>query len=80
MPITPEQCRMARAGLQMTVRELSDRALVSASAISRFENDKSPGDREALERIQRVFAARGVEFIGGAAPGVRLRPAEWSGA
>ena len=73
MPITPEQCRMARAGLQMTLRQLSDRAMVPPSVISRFENDVSPGQPEALARIQRVFVARGVEFLNGGAPGVRLR-------
>jgi hypothetical protein len=41
--------------------------------ISRFENDVSPGQPEALARIQRVFVARGVEFLNGGAPGVRLR-------
>ena len=76
MPITPEQCRMARAGLQMTVRQLSERAMVSPSVISRFENDISPGRTEALERIMRVFEARGVEFLNGGAPGVRLRSVE----
>ena len=76
MPITPEQGRMARAGRQMTVRQLSDRALVSPSVISRFENDISPGQAEALARIARVFEARGVEFLNAGAPGVRLRPVE----
>ena len=38
-PLGPEQCRMARAALRMTVDELAERAGVSHATISRLEND-----------------------------------------
>lgn len=73
IPITPEQCRMARAALQMTVRQLAERAGVSPSLISRFENDQLPQRPDTLNRIRAAFEARGVEFIRRKALGVQLR-------
>lgn len=73
IPITPEQCRMARAALQMTVRQLSERTGVSTSFISRFENDRLPRETETLQRLRSAFEARGIEFILDEALGVQLR-------
>jgi transcriptional regulator with XRE-family HTH domain len=37
--ITAAQCRMARGALQMTARELAEKAGVTANTITRFENN-----------------------------------------
>ncbi len=72
-PLGPEQCRMARAALRMTVDELAERAGVSHSAISRLENDHpcAPAN-DALARLRTALEARGVVFLDGDSPGVRL--------
>ncbi len=64
---------MGRAALHISVRELAERAGVSAATISRFENDHAVGQPEAVERIRTALEARGVEFIDGHSPGVKLR-------
>jgi len=64
---------MARAGLQLSVRELAKIADVSAMTITRLENGRSGGYATTLTKIQDAFEAAGVEFLNGEAPGVRLR-------
>jgi len=73
--ITPSQCRMARAALQIGVRDLAEKASVSAMTITRFENGQSGGHAETLRKIQRALEEAGVIFIdeNGDGPGVRLR-------
>jgi DNA-binding XRE family transcriptional regulator len=73
--ITPEQCRMARAALQMTVRSLAERAEISAMTVTRFENGHSRGYADTNSRLQSVLEAAGVEFIpeNGGGAGVRLK-------
>ena len=73
IPITPEQCRMARAALQMTVRQLAERTGVSPSLITRFENDRLPNETDPLSRLRTAFEARGIEFILDDVLGVQLR-------
>lgn len=73
MSISPEQCRMGRAALHITVRELAERAGVSTAMISRLENDRPVAQQDALERIRTALEVRGVQFIDGHSPGVRLR-------
>lgn len=73
--ISPTQCRMARAALQIGVRELADLASVSAMTVTRFENGHSSGAPETLKAIQEALEAAGVQFIpeNGGGAGVRLR-------
>lgn len=77
--ITPAQCRMARAALQIGVRELAEISGVSAMTITRFETGKTKGYAETLDKLQRALEAAGVECIpagpyqGDSGPGVRLR-------
>ena len=73
--ITPTQCRMARAALQIGVRELAVFAEMSAMTITRFETGKSGGQAETLRKLQRALETAGVEFIpeNGGGAGVRLR-------
>ena len=65
------QCRMARAALQIGVRELAEMACVSTSTISKLERGENLMSRTA-EAVQRALEARGVEFFDNP-PGARLR-------
>ncbi len=72
--MTPEQSKMARAGLGMSVRDLAERAQVSTNTISRFEAGEELKPR-TVEAIQRALEAAGVIFVeeNGEGPGVRLK-------
>jgi transcriptional regulator with XRE-family HTH domain len=62
MIMTPEQCRMARAGLSMSARELADAARVSVSTITRFEAGQTvPGMTVGL--FQKALERQGVDFV-----------------
>jgi len=65
------QCRMARAALQLGVRELAAVARVSTSTISKFERGEALMPRTE-EAIRRALEARGVVFTT-TPPGVGLR-------
>jgi transcriptional regulator with XRE-family HTH domain len=66
---------MARAALQLGVRDLAKLANVSAMTITRFENEQSGGQAETLRKLQSAFETAGVVFIteNGGGPGVRLK-------
>ena len=72
MPINAKQCRMARAALQIGVRELAnhgqgrDRARFSV----RGRGNTQP---RTLEAIQHALEKAGIEFIDGNKPGVRVK-------
>lgn len=70
--MTPAQCRMARAALQLGVRELATAAAVSPTTITRLERGESLYGR-TIDTIRTTLEAAGVEFTNGDAPGVRLR-------
>ena len=61
--LKPEQCRAARAWLNMSQEELAAKAGVSLSTVRDFEIE----DREAIQNnvlaIQRVFEDEGMSFI-----------------
>ena len=65
---------MARAALQIGVRELADMARVSPTTITRLERGEVLYPR-TLDAIRAVFEAAGVEFIpeNGGGVGVRLK-------
>lgn len=67
---------MARAALQLGVRELADMAKVSTSTIVRLEAGEELKPR-TVEAIQRALEEAGVIFVdaNGEGPGVRLRKA-----
>jgi predicted transcriptional regulator len=73
MPITPAQCRAARALVDMDQGMLADGAMVTPGVIIDFEKGRRVPMRNNLAAIQRVLEAVGVEFTNGDAPGVRLR-------
>lgn len=68
---------MARAALQLGVRELAEMAKVSTSTITRLEAGEELKPR-TVEAIQHALEAAGVEFIpeNGGGVGVRLRKGE----
>ena len=70
--MAPEQCKMARAGLGLGVRELADLAKVSTNTITRFERGESLKER-TFDAIRAALESAGVEFTDGERPGVRLR-------
>ncbi|WP_205666071.1 helix-turn-helix domain-containing protein [Aquabacter cavernae] len=74
--MTPEQCKMARAGLGLSVRQLAEKARVSTNTISRLEAGEELKPR-TVEAIQRALEEAGVEFIAenGGGAGVRLKKA-----
>ncbi len=73
--MTPEQCKMARAGLGLGVRELADMAKVSTNTITRFERGE-PLKERTIDAIRAALEFAGVEFTNGDRPGVRLNRRE----
>lgn len=81
MSLTPQLCRMARAGLGMSNSDLAAAAGVGVNTISRFEQGGGARQssvlaiRAALEAAGATFLAdKEVSILGG--PGVRLTLAE----
>lgn len=73
--LSPSQCRMARAGLGLSVRELAKQAKVSGLTVTRFENGNVSCPDEVLDALKQVLESNGAEFISenGRGPAVRLR-------
>jgi len=71
------QCRMARAALQLGVRDLAGAAHVSPTTVSKLERGEQLHLR-TVEAIRTALEAAGVVFIeqNGGGPGVRLRKAD----
>lgn len=65
---------MARAALQLGIRDIAEKAAVSPNTISRLERGETLHDR-TLAAIQAAFESAGIDFIpeNGGGPGVRLR-------
>jgi transcriptional regulator with XRE-family HTH domain len=72
--ILPVQLKMARAALDLGVRDVSKLSGISANTISRYENG-SDARGSTLRKIQSVLEEAGIEFLdeNGGGPGVRLR-------
>ncbi|MGB6663112.1 MAG: helix-turn-helix transcriptional regulator [Xanthobacteraceae bacterium] len=65
---------MARAAVGWGVRELAEKAGVTANTVTRIENG-ADARQSTMDRLQYALEAAGVEFIdeNGGGPGVRLR-------
>jgi predicted transcriptional regulator len=63
---------MARAALQIGVRELATMAKVATATITRLEAGQALKPR-TVEAIQHALEKAGVEFTNGDRPGVRLK-------
>ena len=72
--MTAAQCRMARAAIELGVRQLADAAHVSTNTITRFERGDALRER-TVAAIRAALEAAGVIFVeeNGEGPGVRLR-------
>jgi len=72
--ISVEQCRMARAALNLGVRDLAELALVSPNTITRFERGEELQPR-TVQAIRIALEKSGIEFIpeNGTGAGVRLK-------
>jgi transcriptional regulator with XRE-family HTH domain len=72
--MTPIQLRMARAAVGWGVRELAEKAGVTANTVTRIENG-SDARLSTIDRLRQALEAAGVVFIdeNGGGPGVRLR-------
>jgi transcriptional regulator with XRE-family HTH domain len=68
------QLRMARAAVGWGVRQLAEKAGVTANTVTRIENG-ADAKQSTIERLQRALEAAGVEFTNGDQPGVRLTKA-----
>jgi transcriptional regulator with XRE-family HTH domain len=65
------QLRMARAAVGWGVRELAEKAGVTANTVSRIELG-ADAKQSTIEAIQRALEAAGIEFTNGDKPGVRV--------
>jgi transcriptional regulator with XRE-family HTH domain len=65
------QLRMARAAIGWGVRELAEKAGVTANTVTRIENG-ADAKQSTIDALQRALEAAGIEFTNGAQPGVRL--------
>jgi transcriptional regulator with XRE-family HTH domain len=65
---------MARAALELGIRELAELALVSTNTLIRFERGE-PLKKRTIDAIQAALEKAGVEFIpeNGGGVGVRLK-------
>jgi transcriptional regulator with XRE-family HTH domain len=64
---------MARAALELGVRELAERAKVSTNTLTRFERG-DPLRERTVDAIRAALEAAGVIFLdNGEGPGVKLR-------
>jgi transcriptional regulator with XRE-family HTH domain len=70
--MTPTQSRMARAALQLGIRDVAKLAKVAPSTISRLEAGETLQPR-TVDAIQHALEKAGVMFINGDQPGVRLK-------
>lgn len=74
MPITPAQCRAARALVELDQAPLAQRANVSRNVIIDFEKGRRTPTANNMAAIRAALEAAGVEFIeNGKGRGVRLR-------
>ncbi len=70
MLMTAAQCRMARAALGLTLRELSAVAGVSPNTLSRIESSDNVTSR-AIVKVQQALMQRGSVFEANGAVGIR---------
>ncbi len=61
MLISASQCRMARAALGLSLRELAAAAGVSVNTLSRIEGDGNVTSR-TLAKVQQILAREGILF------------------
>ncbi|MVA81131.1 helix-turn-helix domain-containing protein [Agrobacterium vitis] len=80
MPISPAQCRAARALIEMDQAKLAEAANVSRNTVVDFEKGRRTPNTNNLLALQAALEAAGVIFVAenGEGEGVRLRKAAGS--
>ncbi|WP_242219430.1 helix-turn-helix transcriptional regulator [Shinella zoogloeoides] len=75
MPISPAQCRAARALVEMDQAKLAEAANVSRNTVVDFEKGRRTPNTNNLLALQSALEAMGVIFVpeNGEGPGVRLK-------
>lgn len=70
----PAQMRMARAALGWGVRELAEKAGITANTVTRIENG-ADSKQSTITAIRSAFEAAGIEFIpeNGGGAGIRFK-------
>jgi transcriptional regulator with XRE-family HTH domain len=63
MPLTPAQCRAARALLNWTQEELAERAEVSRGTIRGFESGQHALQRSTAAAVRRALEGGGVILV-----------------
>ncbi|WP_409565213.1 helix-turn-helix domain-containing protein [Methylobacterium sp. J-078] len=78
--MVPVQIRMARAAVGWGVRELAEKAGVTANTVTRIENG-ADAKQSTMTALRSALEAAGVEFIpeNGGGAGVRLRKRQDAG-
>jgi transcriptional regulator with XRE-family HTH domain len=73
--ITPQQCRGARALLNMRQPKLASASGLGLSTVVDFERSRRPVSNEAVQAMRKALQDAGIEFIdeNGGGAGVRLR-------
>lgn len=74
-PITPGQCRAARALLDVTQTELGKRAKLGLSTVVDFERSRRSVSLEAVNALTCALESLGIQFLNGSGVGrgVQLR-------
>lgn len=72
VPMKPVQLRMARAAVGWGVRELAEKAGVTANTVTRVENG-ADAKQSTIDALRKALEAAGVEFTNGGEPGVKIR-------
>lgn len=77
VPMKAVQIKMARAALGWGVRDLAEKAGVTANTVTRIENG-ADAKQSTVDAMKKAMEAAGVIFIAenGGGAGVRLRKAE----
>lgn len=73
LKLTVKHVTAARGLLEMTQAELAEAAGVAKQTIVNLEAGRHHPQQSTLDAIQTAFERRGVEFLNGDSPGVRLR-------
>ena len=72
--MTPQQCRAARAMLEISQDRLAELSGIAVSTIIPFEKGQRAPRRKTIEAVREALEAAGVQFIeeNGGGAGVRL--------
>ncbi len=76
MTISLPQIRAARAMLELTLNDVTQRTGISKGALSAIETGKADPRLSTVAKLQRLFEELGVEFLpatADAGPGIRMK-------